>query len=130
MFPIAEFGLGEALLTTLSIFFFVIWIWILITLLTDLFSDHELSGWAKAAWVLFLVFLPFLTALIYLGVRGSGMRERAIARQQEARAQMDEYIRDTAGSSPADELRKLSDLHAQGTLSDDEFERLKAKVVG
>ena len=130
MLPIADFGLGEALLTTLSIFFFVIWIWILITILSDLFADHETSGWAKAGWVFFLVFVPFLTALIYLGVRGSGMRERAIARQQEAKAQMDDYIRDTAGASPADELHKLAALHERGTLSDEEFERMKAKVVG
>ncbi len=129
MLPIADFGLGEALLTTLSIFFFVIWIWILITILTDLFSDHETSGWGKAAWVFFLVFLPFLTALIYLGVRGSGMRERAIERQQEAKAQMDDYIRDTA-ASPADELHKLAELRDKGTISDEEFERMKAKVVG
>jgi hypothetical protein len=130
LLPIADFGLGEALLTTLSIFFFVIWIWILITILTDLFSDHDTSGWGKAAWVFFLVFIPFLTALIYLGVRGQGMRDRAIARQQEAKTQMDTYIRDTATTSPADELHKLSELHAKGTISDEEFAKLKAKVVG
>jgi hypothetical protein len=130
LLPIAEFSLGDALLTTLSIFYFVIWIWILITILTDLFSDHETSGWGKAAWVFFLVFVPFLTALIYLGVRGQGMRERAIARQQEAKAQMDDYIRDTATASPADELHKLSELHAKGTISDEEFAKMKAKVIG
>jgi hypothetical protein len=127
---IADYGLGEALLTTLSIFFFVIWIWILITILSDLFSDHELSGWAKAGWVFVLIFIPFLTALIYLGVRGNGMRERALARQKEAQSEMDTYIRETAGSSPADELDKLAKLHESGKLSDDEFERMKAKVVG
>ena len=130
MLPVADFGLGEALLTVLSIFFFVIWIWILITILTDLFSDSETSGWGKAAWVFLLVFIPFLTALIYLGVRGNGMRERAIKRQQEAKAQMDDYIRDTATSSPADELSKLADLHAKGTISDEEFARMKGKLVG
>lgn len=128
--PVADISFGELLLIALEVFFFVIWIWILITILSDLFSDHETSGWAKAAWVFFLVFVPFLTALIYLGVRGSGMRERAIARQQEAKAQVEDYIRDTAGSSPADELHKLAELHERGTLSDEEFERMKAKVVG
>ncbi len=130
MFVVAEFGLGEALLTVLSIFFFVIWIWILITILSDLFSDHETSGWGKAGWVFFLVFVPFLTALIYLGVRGAGMRDRMMARQQEAQSQMDTYIRDTAGSSAADELAKLADLHAKGTISDEEFAKMKAKLVG
>ena len=129
MLPIADFGLGEALLTALSIFFFVVWIWILITILSDLFRDHELSGWGKAAWVFFLVFVPFLTALIYLGVRGSGMRERAIQAQKDAQSQMDEYIRDTAQSSPADELHKLNDLKEKGAISDDEFEKMKAKIV-
>ena len=126
---IADFGLGEALLTTLSIFFFVIWIWILITILSDLFRDHETSGWGKAAWVFFLVFVPFLAALIYLGVRGSGMRERAIAAQNEAKAEMDTYIRDTASSSPVDELQKLSELHEKGSITDEEFEKMKAKLV-
>jgi len=126
---IADFGLGDALLTTLSIFFFVIWIWILITILSDLFRDHEISGWGKAAWVFFLVFVPFLAALIYLGVRGSGMRERAIAAQNEAKAEMDTYIRDTASSSPVDELQKLSELHEKGSITDEEFEKMKAKLV-
>jgi hypothetical protein len=129
LLPIADFGLGEALLTTLSIFFFVIWIWILITILSDLFRDHEVSGWGKAAWVFFLVFVPFITALIYLGVRGAGMRERALAAQQEAKTQMDQYIRETA-SSPVDELHKLSELHDKGAISDEEFEKMKAKLVG
>jgi hypothetical protein len=129
LLPTADFGLGEALLTTLSIFFFVIWIWILITILSDLFSDHETSGWGKAAWVFFLVFVPFLTALIYLGVRGAGMRERAIARQAEAKQQFDSYVREAA-ASPADELHKLADLHAKGTISDEEFGRMKARLVG
>jgi hypothetical protein len=126
---IADFGLGEALLTTLSIFFFVIWIWILITILSDLFRDHEVSGWGKAVWVFFLVFVPFLTALIYLGVRGSGMRERALAAQQEAKTQMDQYIREAA-SSPVDELHKLSELRDKGAISDEEFEKMKARLVG
>jgi Short C-terminal domain/Phospholipase_D-nuclease N-terminal len=126
--PIAEFGLGEALLTVLSVFFFVIWIWIMITILTDLFRDHEVSGAGKAAWVFFLVFVPFLSALIYLVVRGGGMRDRALAADAEARQQMDSYIRDAA-ASPADELTKLADLRDKGTITDEEFERMKARLV-
>ena len=128
MLSIGDFGLGEALLTTLAIFFFVIWIWILITILSDLFRDHELSGWAKAAWVFFLVFVPFLTALIYLGLRGSGMRERALKAQADAKQQFDSYVRETA-ASPAEELHKLSELHDKGVLSDEEFASMKAKVL-
>ena len=128
--PIADFGLGEALLTVLSVFFFVIWIWILITILSDLFRDHELSGWAKAAWVLFLVFVPFITALIYLIARGEGMRDRTIKAQADAKQHMDAYIREQAHSSPADELHKLNDLKEKGAISADEFEKAKAKLLG
>jgi ABC-type multidrug transport system fused ATPase/permease subunit len=127
---IADFGLGEALLTVLTVFFFVIWVWILITILTDLFRDHEVSGAAKAAWVFFLVFVPFITALIYLIVRGQGMRDRALRAQAEARAHLDDYIRDTAAGAPVEELHRLHELREKGAISDDEYERLKAKLIG
>lgn len=127
---LADFGLGEALLVALEIFFFVIWIWILITILSDLFRDHETSGWAKAVWVLFLVFIPFLTALIYLIARGGGMRDRTIKAQAEARQHMDAYIREQAhGGSAADELHKLNELKEKGAITSEEFEQAKAKVL-
>jgi len=125
----ADIEFGEALLVAFEVFFFVIWIWILITILTDLFRDHEISGWSKAAWVLFLVFIPFLTALIYLIARGDGMRERAINAQSEAKHQMDAYIREQAGGSPADELHKLQELKEKGALSAEEFDKAKAKLL-
>ncbi len=127
---IADYGLGDALLTVLEIFLLVAWFWILITVIGDLFRDHETSGWAKAAWVFFLIFLPFLGVLIYLIARGEGMRDRAVRQQADARTQMDAYIRETAGTSPADELHKLSDLRDKGAISDAEFERAKAKLLG
>ncbi len=125
----ADIQFGEALLVAFEVFFFVIWIWILITILSDLFRDHEISGWAKAAWVLFLVFIPFLTALIYLIARGDGMRERAIKAQNEAKHHMDAYIREQAGGSPADELHKLQELKEKGALSPEEFDKAKAKLL-
>ncbi|MBK5229554.1 MAG: SHOCT domain-containing protein [Thermoleophilia bacterium] len=128
--PLAEFSLTDALLTTLSVFFFLLWIWIVITILSDLFRDHETSGWAKAAWTLFLIVIPFLTALAYLVIRGGGMRERAIREQAEVRQQMDEYIRSTAeGGSAADELLKLASLRDSGAISSDDFERMKSRLV-
>ena len=128
--PLASYELGDGLLTVLSIFFLIIWIWILIFILTDLFRDHELSGWAKAIWLLFLVFLTPLTALVYLIARGGGMRDRAIAAQAEAQKQMDSYVRQTAGAgSTADELAKLAELHKAGSLSDADYEAAKAKVL-
>jgi len=130
MSPIfADYDLGDALLTTLAIFFIVIWIWILITVLIDLFRDHELSGWAKAVWVFFLVFLPVITVLIYLIVRGDGMRERAMREQQHMQQASDEYIRSVAGSSPVDQLHRLDELRARGAISQEEFERMKARVL-
>jgi putative oligomerization/nucleic acid binding protein/phospholipase D-like protein len=128
--PIAEFTLGDALLTVLEIFFFVLYFWILISIFGDLFRDHELSGWAKAGWVLFLFVIPFLGMLVYFIARGEGMRDRAVREQADMRKHMDEYIRQTAGgSSSVDELAKLSDLRDKGAISDAEFEQAKAKLL-
>jgi Short C-terminal domain/Phospholipase_D-nuclease N-terminal len=129
---LADFTFGQALLTVLEVFLFAAWLMILFVIIGDLFRDHQLSGWGKAAWTIFLIFVPFLAALIYLIVRGDGMRERALAAHQEQQKQMDAYIRQTAGAgggSAADELSKLSQLHDQGKLTDQEFEQAKAKIV-
>jgi len=126
----ADIEFGEALLVAFEVFFFVIWIWILITILSDLFRDHEISGWAKAAWVLFLVFIPFLTALIYLIARGEGMRDRTIKAQADAKKHFDEYVREQAHTgSAADELHKLAELKDKGALSQEEFDRAKQKLL-
>jgi hypothetical protein len=127
--PLADFSFGELLLVVAEIFFFVIWIWILFTIITDLFRDHEMSGWVKALWILFLVFIPFLTGLVYLVARGSGMRDRAIKAQTDAKAHFDEYVREQAHASPADELHKLNDLREKGALSQAEFDQAKSKLL-
>ena len=127
--PLADFTFGHALLTVLEIFIFVAWIMVLFTIIGDLFRDHDTSGWGKAVWIFFLIFIPIVTSLIYLIARGSGMRERSIAAQREARAEFDAYVKETAGSSHAEELAKLSDLKAKGDLSEAEFEQAKAKLL-
>lgn len=128
--PLAEFTLGDALLTVIEIFLFVLYFWVLITIFGDLFRDHQLSGWAKAGWVLVLFLVPFLGMLVYLIARGQGMRERAVKEQADMRQHMDAYIRQTAGgSSSVDELAKLSDLKDRGAISDAEFEQAKAKLL-
>ena len=128
--PLADVSFGELLLISLEIFFFVIWIWILITILTDLFRDHEISGWSKAAWCLFLVVVPFLASLIYLIARGNGMRDRTIKAQADAKKHFDEYVQQQAHTgSSADELHKLSELKAKGDLSQAEFDQAKAKLL-
>ena len=126
---LASYDLGDALLTTLAIFFFVIWIWIVITILMDIFRDHELSGWWKAVWVIFLIFIPFLTALVYLIARGSGMRERAIKEQADAKKHFDEYVRETAQTTSVDEIHKLDQLRQSGGLTDEEYAKMKAKLI-
>jgi len=128
--PLADISFGELLLVVAEIFLFVVWIWILFTIITDLFRDHEMSGWGKAIWILFLVFIPFLTALIYLIARGNGMRDRAIKAQTDAKKHFDEYVREQAQTSPADELHKLNELREKGALSQAEFDQAKAKLLG
>ncbi len=126
---LAAYELGDGLLTALAIFFFVIWIWIVIAILMDLFRDHDLSGWWKAVWVLFFIVAPPLTALVYLVFRGSGMRQRAIRDQVESKQQFDAYVRDTAGTSPVDELHKLDQLKQSGGITEDEYNQMKAKIL-
>lgn len=127
---LADISFGEGLLLVFEFFLLFAWIWILITVIMDLFRDHELSGVAKAVWVFFLVFLPFLGVLLYLIVRGNGMRDRTIKEQADAKKHFDEYVREQAGSaSPADELHKLAELKEKGALSSEEFEKAKAKLL-
>lgn len=128
--PFADdsFGLGEALLLTLEIFLIVIWIWIFISIVVDVFRDHELSGGKKAFWLFFLIVVPFFSAFIYLIARGNGMRDRAIAEQVEAQKAANQYIREVAGS-PVDDLAKLNELKEKGVLSQEEFDRAKAKTL-
>src|SRR5688572_19494852 len=94
----ADFALGEALWAMFVFFMWVIWFWLLISLIGDLFRDRELSGGAKALWAIFLIFLPYLGVFVYLLVRGRGMAERSMAAQQAAQSQFDSYVRETASS--------------------------------
>jgi hypothetical protein len=119
--------------TMVEIFFFVIWIWILITVLIDVFRSHDLSGWAKALWLVFIVFVPLLGVLIYLIVRGGSMHERAVEAAQAQDAAMKQYVQSVAassgGTSTADELAKLADLRDKGVITADQFDAQKAKLL-
>jgi ABC-type multidrug transport system fused ATPase/permease subunit len=129
--PLATVSFGELLLLVLEFFLLFAWIWILITVIIDLFRDHQLSGVAKAVWLFFLVFLPFFGVLLYLIVRGGGMRDRALKEQADAKKHFDEYVREqvhTSGS--AEELHKLNELKEKGALSQAEFDQAKAKLLG
>ena len=130
MMILADYTFGQGLLTVLEIFLFAAWLMVLFSIFGDLFRDHSMSGRGKAAWTIFLIFVPFLGVLIYLIARGSGMRERSLAQQQEAQKQFDTYVQQTAGGgSTADELAKLAKLHDEKKISDQEYEQAKAKIV-
>ncbi len=112
-------------------FMFFLWIWLLISLFSDIFRSNDLSGWAKAGWVLFMIVLPFLGALIYLIARGKSMQERAMSDMAAREHATRSYIQDVAGSSSTtDELVKLADLRDRGVLTSQEFEAQKAALIG
>ena len=110
-------------------FFFVAYLVILFQIVADLFRDRQLSGVGKAGWILLLLVLPWLGALIYLLARGRGMTERAQSAFAERRAATDDYIRTTAGTSPAQEIAAAQQLLASGAITQDEFVRLKASAL-
>jgi type VI protein secretion system component VasK len=127
----SEFGSGQMFWSMLWFFLFFIWIWILITVFADIFRSHDLSGWAKAFWVIFVIVTPYLGVFVYLIARGHKMSEHALEAAQAADAAQRQYIKDAAGTggSAADELARLADLKDKGVIDDAEFQRLKAKVV-
>jgi hypothetical protein len=114
------------------VFVFFAYLMVLFSIIGDLFRDSELNGWVKAIWIIFLIFVPFLTALIYLIARGNGMTKRSIAQATEMRKAQDEYIRQTAGSgssSAADDIAKAKALLDSGTITQAEFDALKTKAL-
>jgi ABC-type multidrug transport system fused ATPase/permease subunit len=116
--------------TMLEFFLFFLWIWLLIVVFSDIFRSHDMGGFAKAIWVLFVIIIPYLGVLIYLIARGGSMHERAeqaAARQQKA---FDTYVKQAAGGqSDVDALSKLADLKSKGVITDAEFEAQKAKLL-
>ena len=122
-------SLADWLLAIFWFFLLVIWIWLLITVVVDMFRS-DMSGWAKAAWVLFVIIVPWLGVLVYLIVHGKDMQQRAIDHAVKVEQAQRDYIAVAAGSgSTADELEKLNRLHDQGVLTDEEFAAQKQKVL-
>ena len=115
----------------LMFFLFIVWIFILFQVIIDIFRSHDMHGGAKALWLIFIIFLPFLGVLVYLIARGHKMQEHQLQAAQQQKQDFDAYVKQTAGSgSTADELAKLADLKAKGTISDADYEAAKAKVLG
>ena len=116
--------------TILEIFLWVIWIWILIWVFIDIFRSHDLSGWAKALWFLFVLFIPLIGVLVYLIARGGKMQEHAAQQAQQDDQQLRAYVKEAAGpQSSADQLAKLADLRDRGVITAEEFDREKAKIL-
>ena len=116
--------------TILEIFLWVIWIWILIWVFIDIFRSQDLSGWGKALWFLFVLFIPLIGVLVYLIARGGKMQEHAAQQAQRDDQQFRAYVKEAAGpQSSADQLAKLADLRDRGVISAEEFEREKAKIL-
>jgi hypothetical protein len=126
-YPILDF-----FLTMLEFFLFVIWIWLLIMVFSDIFRSHDLGGWAKALWSIFIIVIPFLGVFVYLIARGGSMHDRAAEQAAQQQQAFDQYVKQAAGTpgeSSADQLHKLADLKSQGVLTDAEFESQKAKIL-
>ena len=114
----------------LIFFLWVTWIWLLITILTDVFRRHDISGWAKALWTIFVIVAPFLGVLIYLIVESKGMAERNLQTQRQYQQMADDHIRSVAGGNdPADQISKAKQLLDSGAISQAEFESLKQKAL-
>jgi hypothetical protein len=125
MLTAGNFSFGNFLLDVLAIFVFVLWFWLLITVIGDLFRRHDISGWGKAIWVIALILFPYLGVFIYLISQSRGMAERNIQRAQQAR----DELRHVVGFSAADEIEKLERLKNAGTISNEEYTRMRARVM-
>jgi len=116
--------------TILEIFVFVVWIWLLIWIFTDIFRSRDLSGWAKALWVVFVLFLPLIGILTYMIVRGGSMHDRAVQQAQAQDEEFRSYVQEAAGSqTAADQLSRLAGLRDRGVITSAEFEQQKAKIL-
>jgi Short C-terminal domain/Phospholipase_D-nuclease N-terminal len=124
----ADYPFLDVLWTMILFFCWVAWIWIVITVFVDLFRRHDISGWGKAGWVVFVIVLPFLGVLVYLIAQHDGMRERTVQQAQDQKQAFDQYVREAAGG-PANEIAKAKELLDQGAITQQEFDSIKAKAL-
>jgi hypothetical protein len=128
----SSYPILDIFLTTLYFFLFIIWIWLLFMVFIDVFRSHDIGGWAKALWVIFIVVMPYLGVLVYLIARGGKMHERAAHQAALQQKAFDQYVKQTAGTpgeTTTDQLHKLADLKSKGVLTDAEFETQKTKIL-
>ena len=120
----------EVFWTLLIFFAFVIWLWILFTVFTDIFRRHDTSGFVKVLWIIFIIIIPYFGSFIYLIIEHKGMTERAIEAQKNAQSQVDQYVRSVAGASdPTEQIAKAKQLLDSGTITQTEFDQIKQKAL-
>jgi hypothetical protein len=120
----------EVFWTMLIFFAFVVWIWILFTVLADIFRRHDVSGFGKVLWIIFIIILPYFGVFVYLIAEHTGMTERALKQQQAAQSQMDQYVQSVAAKGdPAEQIAKAKTLLDNGTISQAEFDSIKQKAL-
>jgi NADH:ubiquinone oxidoreductase subunit 6 (subunit J) len=129
MWIAADYPFLDVLWTMLVFFGWVIWFWILVVVLSDLFRRHDISGWGKAAWTVFVIVLPFLGVLVYLIAQGKELAERRTQDARASQAQFDGYVRDVASAGPADQIAKAKDLLDKGAIDQLEFDQLKRQAL-
>ena len=128
----ADYPLLNAFWTIMIVFFWVLWFWLLITVFADLFRRHDMSGWIKALWVIFVIVLPYIGVLVYLIANGRHMAERNVRDAQAAQAQLDDHIRTVAssdGSGPAAEIEKANRLLSSGAITQAEYDQIKQRAL-
>jgi phospholipase D-like protein len=130
MLAVTSYPLLEVFWTMLIFFAFVVWIWILFTVIADLFRRDDASGWAKVGWLVFIIVLPYLGVFVYLIAQHRGMTERALARQQAMQTEMSDYVRSVASEDdPSAQIARAKTLLDEGTISEAEFDRIKVKAL-
>jgi len=128
MLVAADYPFLDVFWSIVLFFAWLAWIWIAITCFADIFRRHDIGGWHKAIWVVFIIVVPFLGVLVYLIAQHDGMRDRTLAQAQAQQAAMDQYVRDTAGGS-ASEIAKAKELLDSGAINQQEFDAIKAKAL-
>jgi Phospholipase_D-nuclease N-terminal/Short C-terminal domain len=127
---LAAYSFGDVMWSMLVFFMWILWFWLLFTVFGDLFTRHDISGWAKTAWVVLVILLPFLGVFIYFIAEGKSMGERAMQRAQAQQTQVDDYVRSVASSGPTDQIAKGKELLDSGAITQAEFDQLKSKALG
>ena len=126
---LAAYSFGDVMWSMLVFFMWILWFWLLFTVFGDLFSRHDIGGWAKAGWSVFVIIAPFLGVFIYLIAEGKSMGERSLERAQGQQRQMDDYVRSVASSGTTDQIAKGKELLDSGAITQAEFDQLKAKAL-